>query len=68
MLPPKSVNSCADLLLAGRQPPLREEHLRVVGEQVEDAAAGRRDALVVERLEIFERDRLALLVGHRQFR
>src|SRR6185437_12797804 len=46
----------ADVLLAVRQPPLGEVDLRVLGEQVEDAAAGRGDAAVVERLQVLERD------------
>src|SRR5215469_2302313 len=54
----------ADLLLAVRQPPLREVDLRVVGEKVEDAAASGREAAVVECLQVFEGDRLALLIGH----
>ena len=67
-VPPKSPNSVPICVLPGGQPPLREVHLRVVGEQVEDAAARRRDAAVVERLQVLERDRLALLVGHRPLR
>src|SRR5262249_412312 len=54
----------ADLLLSVRQPPFREVDLRVVGEEVEDAAASGRDAAVVECLQVFEGDRLALLIGH----
>ena len=55
----------SDLLLAGRESPLGEEHLRIIGEKVQDAAAVRRHALVVERLQVLEHDGLALLVGHR---
>jgi hypothetical protein len=55
----------ADLLLAGCQAPFGKKHLGVVGEQVQDAAAVGSHALVVERLQVLERDRLALLVGHR---
>ena len=47
----------ADLLAAVGDAPLREHDLRVVGEQVEDAPAGRGDAAVVERLEVLQRDR-----------
>src|SRR6266700_1407491 len=54
----------ADLRLAVRESPLREVDLRVFGEEVEDAAAGRGDAAVVERLQVLQGDRLALLVGH----
>src|SRR4051812_3961292 len=53
-----------DLLAAVGDPPLRERHLGVGGEQLEDVVAGRRDAAVVERLQVLQRDRLALLVGH----
>src|SRR5215510_645044 len=56
----------ADLLLAGGQAPLREKHLGVVREQVQDAAAGRGHALVVERFQILERHRLPLLIRHRE--
>ena len=55
----------SDRLLAVGQPPLGEVDLRVVGEEVEDARPGRRDAAVVEGLQVLERDRLALLVRHR---
>src|SRR6185369_6272999 len=55
----------ADVLLAVGQSPLREVHLGVVGEQVEDAASRRCRATVVERLQILDCHRLALLVGHR---
>src|SRR3954471_21486941 len=55
----------ADLLLAGGQAPLGEHDLRVVGEEIQDAAAGGGGAGVVEGLEVLEGDRLALLVGHR---
>jgi hypothetical protein len=58
----------ADLLLPRRQAPLRKEHLRIVGKQVENAAAAGRHAFVVERLEILQRHRLALVVGHHQSR
>src|SRR5688572_25985988 len=54
-----------DLLLAGRQPPLREEHLRIVGKEVENTAAGGRHPLVVEGFQVLQCHRLALLVGHR---
>src|SRR3954467_8953889 len=54
-----------DLLAPVGDPPLREHHLGVGGEQLEDAVPGRRHAGVVERLQVLERDRLALLVGHR---
>src|SRR5262249_16327141 len=36
-----------------------------VGEEVEDAAAGRGGPAVVERLQVLDRHALALLVGHR---
>src|SRR5258705_4861600 len=55
----------ADLLLAVGQPPLGEVNLRVIGEQVQDAAPGRGDATVVEGLEVLERNRPSLLVRHR---
>src|SRR5438132_1748145 len=55
----------ADALLARRQSPLGEVDLRIVGEQVQDAAAGRCDTTIVERLQVLKRDRLALLIGHR---
>ena len=55
----------ADLLLASGESPLREEHLGIVGKQIENAAAPRRHPLVVERLQVFEGHGLALLVGHR---
>src|SRR5882762_8945059 len=55
----------ADLLLAVGQPPLGEVDLRVISEQVQDAAPGRGDATVVEGLEVLQRNRLALLVRHR---
>src|SRR5690606_9901694 len=54
----------ADLVLAGRQAPLGEVDLRVAGEQVQDAAAVRGHAPVVEGLEVLDRHALALLVGH----
>src|SRR3954471_17453980 len=54
-----------DLLAPVGDPPLREHHLGVGGEQLEDAVPGRRHTAVVERLEVLERYRLALLVGHR---
>src|SRR5216683_385039 len=55
----------ADALLARRQSPFGEVDLRIVGEQVQDAAAGRGDTAVIERLQVLQRDRLALLIGHR---
>src|SRR5262245_9988299 len=55
----------ADLVLARRQAPLGEVDLRIVGEEVEDAPAGRGLATVVEGLQVLDGDRLALLVGHR---
>src|SRR3954453_2914194 len=55
----------SDLLLAVGEAPLGEVDLRVFGEEVQDAVAGRSDASVVERLEVLERDRSALLVRHR---
>src|SRR5262249_50526807 len=63
--PPDVAEHLADLLFAVGQTPLREVHLRVVGEQRQDAVPGRRDAAVVEGLQVLERHRLALLVGHR---
>src|SRR5207244_452790 len=53
-----------DLVLAVGQPPLGEADLGVVGEQVEDAPAGRRDPAVVEGLQVLDGHGLALLVGH----
>src|SRR5213076_2864985 len=41
-----------DLRLAGREPPLGEVHLGVLGEQVEDRAAAGGDAAVVVGLEV----------------
>src|SRR5947209_7898789 len=55
----------ADGLLAVGQAPLGEVDLRVLGEQVQDAAASRGDAAVVERLQVLQRDGLALFVSHR---
>jgi hypothetical protein len=55
----------ADLVLAAGQAPLGEVDLGIAREQVEDGAAAGGDAAVVVGLEVFERDRLALLVGHR---
>jgi hypothetical protein len=55
----------ADLFLTGRQAPFGEVHLSVVGEQVKNAAAGRDHSCVVEPLQVFQDNRLALLVGHR---
>src|SRR4028119_2070922 len=64
-VPPAEVcDRLPDLPLPGGHPPLREHHLRVLGEQVEDAAPGRGDPAVVEGLEVLEGDGLALLVGH----
>ncbi len=54
----------ADLGLAMRQAPFREVDQRVVGEQVEHAAARGGDPAVVERLEIFDDDGLPLFVRH----
>src|SRR5882672_48811 len=54
----------ADLLPAGGDAPFREIDLRVAREQIEDRTAVRCGAAVVERLQIFECHRLALLVGH----
>src|ERR1700761_9354723 len=54
----------ADLRLAGRESPFREVDLCVDGEEIEDAAASRGDTAVVERLQVFQGDRLALLIGH----
>jgi hypothetical protein len=54
----------ADLLLAARQPPRGEHDLGVLGEEIQDAAAGGGGPGVVEGLEVLEGDRLALLVGH----
>jgi hypothetical protein len=56
----------ANLFTTGGQPPLREQNLRVVGEQVENAAAGGGDAAVIEGLEVFQGNGFALFVGHRQ--
>src|SRR6266436_3505844 len=53
-----------DLLLAGGQAPLGEHDLRVVGEEVQDAASGGRHPGVVECLEVLEGNGLALLVSH----
>src|SRR6185295_10553207 len=50
----------ADLRFAGGEAPLGEEHLRVVGEQIEDAAACGGYAFVVKRLQILEGDGFAL--------
>jgi hypothetical protein len=46
----------ADVLLTVRQPPLGEVDLRILGEQIQDAAAGRGDAAVVEGLQVLERN------------
>jgi hypothetical protein len=45
-----------NLRLAGRQPPLREKDLRIVGEQIEDAAARRGHPFVVEGFQVLQRD------------
>src|SRR5580704_2015406 len=45
----------ADGLLAGRESPLGEVDLRVVGEQIQDAAAVRGDTTVVEGLQVLQR-------------
>src|SRR5689334_7352452 len=45
----------ADLVAAVGDSPLGEVHLRIDGEQVEDAAAGRGRPAVVERLEVLQR-------------
>src|ERR1700730_743992 len=55
----------ADAFLARRQSPLGEADLGVVSEQVQDAVPGRGVPAVVERFQVFQRDRLALFVGHR---
>src|ERR1700758_3919793 len=54
----------ADLILPVRQSPLGEEHLRVVSEEIEDAASCRCDAAVVEGLQILDGYRFSLFVGH----
>src|SRR3954454_6005122 len=54
-----------DVLAPVGDPPLREHHLSIGGEQLKDAVSGRRHAAVVEGLQVLQRDRLALLVGHR---
>src|SRR5215216_2710306 len=64
---PDIAEELADLLLAVGQTPLGKVDLRVVGEELEDAVASRRHPALVERLEVLERHRLALLVGHRPF-
>src|SRR5215218_7866531 len=61
---PDIAEELTDLLLTVGQTPLRKVDLRVVGEELEDAVASRRDPTVIERLEVLERHRLALLVGH----
>src|SRR5467141_5297104 len=54
-----------DLFLAGCQAPFWKENLCIVGKQVEDTLPRRCDSLVVECLQVFQRDRFSLLVGHR---
>src|SRR5580765_4836854 len=54
----------ADPVAASGHAPLRKVDLRVAREQVEDRAAAGGYPAVVERLQVLERDRLALLVGH----
>src|SRR6266566_4588071 len=54
-----------DLVATLRYAPFREIDLGVLGEQLEDAAAGLGHAGVVEGLEVLERYRLSLRVCHR---
>ena len=53
-----------DLFRTPGHAPLREVDLCVGREQVENGAATRRDAAIVETLQIFDYDLLALFVGH----
>jgi hypothetical protein len=55
----------ADLRLAVGQALFWEMDLCVLREEIEDCATGRSHSTIVERLQIFECDRFALLVGHR---
>jgi hypothetical protein len=54
----------SDLFLTPGHAPLREVHQCVGREQVDNGAATRRDAAIVETLQIFNYDLLALFVGH----
>src|SRR4249919_1259326 len=53
-----------DLILPRGDAPFWKIDLRTVREEVEDAAAGRGDAGVVERLQVLERHRSPIFIGH----
>ena len=65
IVPPTSPNSWPICSVPSGDAPFGEIDLRVAGEEIEDAAAVRGHAAVVEGFEIFDRDGFALLIGHR---